>query len=145
MSQYTDEQRSEAVQLYQEIGTAETSRRLDIPRRTILDWASKADVIAHVEDEKQRAARERRWEAKRREMRELLLDRAVDILERMDAPGKPGDMRNLAIAVGVLIDKYRLELGEATARTFVEGADDIDRAVRQLVGEMESRSQAQTP
>lgn len=139
---YTDEQRAEAVACYQEHGTAETSRLLEIPRTTIIDWASKADVIVRTVSEKTLEARAVRHEAKRAEMRELLLDRAVGILERMEGPGKPGDMRNMAISVGILIDKYRLEMGETTSRTFIEGTDDVDRRISQLVAEMESRSQA---
>jgi len=101
-----------------------------------------------------------RADLKREELRELLLDQAVDLLHRMNAPHKDfkgkdaltvwwdkapsGATKDYATAAAILIDKYRLEMGEATNRTHVEGSDDIDRNVRTLVGEMARRSEAET-
>ena len=98
---------------------------------------------------------------KREELRELLLDRAVELLHRLDDPHidfrgkdarqvtfpKPGgmDSKNYATAAAILIDKYRLEMGEATARTYHEGSDDIDRSVGQLVEELARRAPSETP
>ena len=125
-----------------EFGTAEAHRITGVPRRTIIDWASKAGVIAQAPNEKMQAARIARMAVKREEMRELLLDRAVDLLERLGGPSKAADTKHVATAAAILIDKYRLEMGEATARTYHEGSDDIDRRVAQLVAEMGTRSEA---
>jgi transposase-like protein len=39
---YTQEQRAEALKLYQEVGPSEAGRRLDIPNATIRQWAKRA-------------------------------------------------------------------------------------------------------
>lgn len=105
-------------------------------RSTIITWAHEAGIVGQPVDEKTlEAARVRRLE-KRELIRDMLQDRTIELLERMEAPGKPLDVFNLAKAVGTLIDKYRLEAGEYTDRTYHEGSDDIDRRVAQLVSEL---------
>lgn len=139
MAQYTDEQRAEVLESYREVGATEASKLHDVPIRTVFSWASDAGLTAYAEDENKRTER---INAKRQAIRELLLDRVLELLMRMDGPAKPSDLRWMTTAIGTLIDKYRLEAGEATSRFYHEGSDDIDRRVSQLVAEMESRSQA---
>lgn len=161
MSQaYTDKQKTEALELYMEHGPAEASRQCDIPSGTIRSWAYRADLprLRYEKTEAATKASSARAELKREELRELLLDQAVDLLHRMNSPHKDfkgkdadevwwdlapsGATKDYATAAAILIDKYRLEMGEATSRT--EGTDDIDRNVRTLVGEMARRSEAET-
>lgn len=134
---YTETQRAEALESYREVGASETSRRLKIPIRTVFAWASDAGLTAYAEDENKRTDR---IKAKREAIYELLHDRVLEMLMRMDEPANPSDLRWMTTAIGTLIDKYRLEGGEVTARTYHEGSDDIDRRVSQLVAEMGSRS-----
>ena len=135
---YTDEEKTAVLDSYREVGATEASQIHDVPIRTVFSWASDAGLTAYAEDENKRTER---INAKRTAIRELLLDRVLELLIRMDGPAKPSDLRWMTTAIGTLIDKYRLEMGEATARTYHEGTDDIDRRVAQLVAELESRGQ----
>jgi len=158
----TKAEREEALKLYLEEGPSAASRATGIPSGTIRSWASRAGV-QRARTQKQAAAIEAsmmRQAEKREELRELLLDRAVELLHRLDDPHidfrgkdarqvtfpKPGgmDSKNYATAAAILIDKYRLEMGEATARTYHEGSDDIDRSVGQLVEELARRAPSET-
>ena len=156
---YTDEQRQQALDLYVDVGSAEASRRLDIPARTIRHWATQAD-LAQARGQKTEAARAMlaiRHAEMREELRARLLEKALDALDRMDQihydyKGKDakkveyevapsGAFKDYATGAAILIDKYRLEMGETTSRVHHEGTDDIDRSVRNLVAELERRSQ----
>lgn len=156
-SQYTDEQKAEALELYLEFGPAEASRHCGIPSGTIRSWAYRADLprLRYEQTEEATQAASARRDLKREELRELLLDQSIDLIHRMneehkDYRGKDavywdrapsGSTKDYATAAAILIDKYRLEMGEATTRTYHEGSDDIDRRVSQLVAEMDARSQ----
>lgn len=139
---YTDEERKSVLDTYREDGATVASNEHDVPIRTVFAWASDAGLTAYAEDENKRRTR---LGAKREAIRELLLDRTLEMLMRMDGPGKASDMRFMTIAIGTLIDKYRLEAGEVTARTYHEGSDDIDRSVHQLVAELARRGEAPSP
>lgn len=56
-SKYTAEQRTEAVAAYTEHGATKASEQLDIPKRTILDWARTAGVIAQAGTQQTHEAR----------------------------------------------------------------------------------------
>lgn len=161
MPEWTPEQKAEALELYVEHGPAEAGQMTGIPSGTIRSWAHRAGMtrLRYEKTEAATTAAQARAEQKRSELRELILDQALELLHRMNAPhsdfrGKDaqkvtwdtatsGDTRNYAIAVGTLIDKYRLEMGEVTARTYHEGTDDIDRRVKQLMDEMDRRGEAE--
>lgn len=132
---YTDEQREAALTLVESDGLAEAWRQTGIPKTTLAMWAhdrgirtdGAAKTAAATEAAANRAA------MLREQLRTALLEKAVDLLERMDSEhvefkGKDADMvtypiapagavQNYATSVGILIDKYRLEVGEATARS----------------------------
>lgn len=135
---YSDKDKAAVLDSYREHGASETSRLHDVPIRTVFSWASDAGLTAYAEDENKRA---QRIKAKRDAIYELLHDRVLEMLLRMDGPAKPSDLRWMTTAIGTLIDKYRLEGGEVTARTYHEGSDDIDRRVGQLVAEMGTRGE----
>ena len=136
---YTDQERKDVLDSYREVGATRASEMHGVPIRTVFSWASDAGLTAYAEDENKRAER---IKAKRLAIQELLYDRALELLMRMDGPAKPSDLRFMTTAIGTLIDKYRLEAGEATSHFYHEGSDDIDRRVAQLVAEMDARSQA---
>lgn len=155
---YTAEQKAEAVRLYLEHGATHAAEQVGCTRRQVYRWLGSHGVSAKKPEERH-AETLARHQAKREALRELLLDKAADLIQRMDDPhydyrGKDaskvhfdkatsGDVRAYATAAAILIDKYRLEMGEATARTHWEGSDDIDRSVSQLVAELERRAQAE--
>lgn len=153
---YTDEQKQHAIDLYVQHGADHAAEQIGCSRQSVYNWLG----LDSVKDEK-RAEVVARHTRKREALRELLLDKAADLILRMDEPhydyrGKDvervdfdkatsGDVKNYATGAAILIDKYRLEMGESTARTHVEGSDDIDRSVSQLVAEMERRGQTSAP
>lgn len=151
---YTDQQREAALAAYVEHGSAEAARRLDIPARTIRYWANQAE-LTQARAEKTEAAREMlalRHAEMREELRVRLLEKALDALDRMDAThidyrGKDarkvewdvapaGAFKDYATGAAILIDKYRLEMGEHTARAEVTSETAIDAEVRRLVDEL---------
>lgn len=155
---YTDEQKAEAVRLYLEVGAEGAAETIGCSRRQVYRWLGSHNVTPKKPDEA-RAETEARHYRRRSELRDLLLDQALDMLHRMNEmhieyrqiPGKaeeeivhvtpaPKDCQSYALAAGILIDKYRLEMGEATSRSVVSEGEDIDRSVIQLVAEMNRRA-----
>ena len=160
--QYTDEQKAEAVSLYLEHGSAYAAEVVGCSQRSVYHWLGLQGLQPKKPDE-QRAETAARHTAKRETLRELLMDRAIDMLHRMNEPhvatimhdgdiaeiihqkAEAADCKSYAVAGGILIDKYRLEMGEATARTEEVASYDIDRSVAQLVAELARRGEAPTP
>jgi hypothetical protein len=143
---YTDEQKAEALDLYVEVGPAEAGSLTGIPSGTIRSWAHRADLprLRYQKTEEATQAAQVRAEQKRAELQELLLDQAVDLMHRMNAPHKDfkgkdalevwwekapaAAVQNYATSVAILIDKYRLEMGETTGRTEVLAPIDLELA-----------------
>lgn len=155
---YTDTVKARGVALYLEHGAAEAARILtvelgrNVPAGTIASWASRQDVATerHTNNlDRVECARVAR-EAKREELREKILDKALDMLDRMDEPhhdyrGKDADRvtwdkapadacKAYATSCAILVDKFRLEMGETTGRTAHEhvGAEKAHGLVDEL-------------
>lgn len=155
-SSYTPEQRQEAVRLYGQHGPAEASRRTGIPARSIRNWASRAGVTGPRAKKVAAATEAARasFQQRRYELRGRLLEQIHDVLERMNEPHQEfkgqfanevvydsapaGAMRDYATTFGILLDKLRLELGEATGRhenvNRGEVDGEIDRLLARLAG-----------
>ena len=134
MNTYTAEQKKETISLYIQHGTTKASEQSGVPKRTILYWVKNANVVAQARDKTDAARTElARLNAERRErIRAQLLEKMEDLLERMNKPhvdfrGKDAqmvtypiatssDVKNYAVSFAILLDKYRLEMGEATDR-----------------------------
>jgi transposase-like protein len=157
-STYTQEQREQALALYAEHGPAEASRRIGIPRATISKWASRAGLVT-VGAQKTAAATKAataRAAEKRAALKPLLLDKATDLINRMDEPmteyvGQQGkevtyerppasDCKHYATAAAILIDKLRLEEGQATSRDEHVTQSDFDREVAELEATMRAQA-----
>lgn len=150
--------RAEGLRLYAELGLAEAHRRTGVGKSTLRRWAKLAGIL--VDDaERTRAATEASVAVKAQVQAELreglrikLLEKAHDLLGRMDAPhvefkgnhanqveypiAPAGAVKDYAIAFAVLLDKYRLEVGEATGRTetmsLTDGlSNDVKRELRE--------------
>lgn len=134
MTKYTDTQKREALELYVVHGTAETARRTGIPVRTIGRWVKDADAVAYAAPKKAIEASRLRNEDRRLRLRELLLLKGVELLEAMDANDARA-AKDLSIAVGVLLDKYRLEAGEVTDRRETVSSE-LDSELQRLVGKL---------
>lgn len=155
--EYTASEKEHALRLYLEVGLAEAWRQTGIPKPTIASWARRSglphtDAAAKTREATLAAAA--RADQLRAELRLKLLEKANDLLDRMDGehvefknsakeirevvyPIAPaGAVQNYATSVGILIDKYRLEVGEATTRsesrdlTANLSDDELDAAIR---------------
>jgi transposase-like protein len=157
---YTAEQRQAALELYREHGPGEAARRTGIRRGTISMWAKRGGVTV-TRNEQTRAAVEAaqlHFKEKRERLRQQMLDKALDALERMDEPhvefvgqggrkvkypkAPAGAYRNYATSMAILVDKLRLELGEATSRDESIRKDRVDQEVERLLAEMDRRDRA---
>lgn len=147
---WSDEDKAAAVALVAEKGLAEAWRQTGIPKPTIVRWCQEAGV-ERFHPERTRAAvdaLQERSRVLRAHLRSELLERSLDLLDRMDEPhvefkGKDGGqveypvapaaaVQNYATSAAILIDKYRLEMGEATGRsetTLLDGKSDHEQRV----------------
>lgn len=153
---YTDEFKAEAVALAIQHGAAAAARQVDVNAGTIRSWMSRTpgvatDVHRTIEDARE-TARQRR-EAAREELRTLLVTKAVDLVKRMDEEhvdyrGKDADQvsfpkappqacQQYATAAAILLDKFRLEMGEATGRT--EHTGETREAAKHVADEIAAR------
>jgi len=131
---YTEAQRAAVVAVYESQGLAAAHKATGVSKASIAKWAKLAGVITSS-GEKTQAATEARMVAvaeRRSRVKEKLLTRVEELLDRvsgtytayvgkdavpveMDAP-PAGVCKDLAMAVGILLDKFRLESGEVTGR-----------------------------
>jgi transposase-like protein len=146
---YTPAEKAAAIKQLTEFGLAETWRRTGISKPTLSLWGKRAGLTFDTsKTEAATAQHEARQAELRVQLRVMLLEKAVDLLERMDAPhvefkGKDADrveypiapagaVQNYATSAAILIDKYRLEMGEVTGRTETQsvtgGLNDDERA-----------------
>ncbi|MEX0755688.1 MAG: transposase [Actinomycetota bacterium] len=140
---YSAAEKETALALYVDVGPKEAARRTGVPQGTIASWARRAGVKTRTVSKAQAATDAAA--AKAAEIRERLklrfLEKAEDLLDRMDQPhidfrGKDAQevifprpsatgVREYAVAVGILLDKYRLEVGESTDRRTVAHSGDL--------------------
>lgn len=160
--EYTMDEKAAALAVYVEKGVAEAWRQTGIPKPTIASWARRGNVHSDAPAktiEAVEAARVRSMRL-REELRYRLLEKAADLLDRMDAehvdfkgkdveqvvyPIAPASaVQNYATSVGILIDKFRLEMGEATGRTeHHEITDDLPADVKRTLRDRLARLAAE--
>lgn len=158
MATYSEQERARAVQLYQDVGATEAARQIGCSRRTIFNWLG--DDIARAHSEKTKAGIEAsrvRSEGLREQIRVELLETALDLLSRLKEPyyeydrmgnrsifhvPPAGASQQLMTAIGIAIDKFRLEAGEVTSRKskIVAGESDADRELMRMVDEFRRQS-----
>jgi transposase-like protein len=155
-TEYDADEKANALILYAEVGLSETWRQTGIPKPTIASWARRAGLPhtdAAAKTREATLAASARADQLRAELRLMLLEKAVDLLGRMDAehvefknsakeirevvyPIAPAQaVQNYATSAAILIDKYRLEVGEATTRSESRALnlndDELDAAIRE--------------
>lgn len=149
-SGYTDAERKAAIDLAVAEGLPTARRVTGIPKATIHSWVVRSGLELPeptpvlVEANAKQAAM---TQLRRAELREDLLAKAQELLDRMDdkhvefkgsgptevtyPKATAGAIKDYAIAVGILIDKYRLEVGEAVGRTesrqWTDAFDDSEK------------------
>lgn len=157
-SKYGEEQKAKALALYVEHGPREAARLTKIPQQTISRWAKAAGVrtehTARTNAATEAATAER--ERSREDLRRRMLDRAHELLDWMNEPqvdfkgqqaervvyDRPPaqDQKALATAMAILLDKFRLEMGEATGRTETVTQSEFDREVSELIEKLKEQS-----
>lgn len=163
---YTDIQKAEAVELYLEHGTAKAAEMTGITPRSIIRWANAAGVSQDKgkQTEQARIVLAGENAMKREQLRAGAIDKALDMLTRMDLPhtdfkvagsqihevewstARSGDVKNYAISFAILLDKFRLEMGEATGRMetvdLVQAEATIDQEVARLAKLIDVKAEA---
>lgn len=121
---YTDDERTHAVDLYLQHGLAETHHRTGISRPTLRRWLIDAGhdpaEITERANEKTRAATATAtvaMEARRVKLRAKLITAAEHAVDQVTDAADGNQAKGWAVAAGIVIDKLRLEVGEATDRT----------------------------
>ena len=103
-----------------------------MPPVTLYKWLGNYNVAAKTNDER-RAQTEQRHTERRQAISEALADKALEFVVALH-PDDPNAKAN-ATVVGILIDKYRLELGETTGRTETVGLSPIDLELQKTLDE----------
>lgn len=146
VTERSPDEKAHALEVYEQHGLATAHRQTGIPKPTLHAWAVAAglNVTQIAGEHAQRTmaathARVARCDAMREELRERMLETAGTLLDRVDLPHveyrgqhavmvtypvPPGSTcRDYVWAMAVLVDKYRLEVGEVTDRSELIGAD----------------------
>lgn len=129
VSQYSDQQKTAALDAYREHGPAEAERLTGIPRKTIASWARRTGTQMDAEAPARLviAAQIASFSAaeKRARIAEAMLDKLAESLDRLgsDAQANAAESR-LIIA---LSEKSQLLGGGATARTEHDVTDPAAR------------------
>lgn len=156
--EYTEDEKARALDLYGSVGLAEAARETDIPKPTIQSWARRTGLPhtdAAAKTREATLAASARADQLRAGIRLKLLVKADRLLDRMDEPhvefknsakeirqvtyptAPAAAVQNYATSVGILIDKYRLEVGEATTRSESKDItsdltdDELEEAIRE--------------
>ena len=127
---YTWDFKAEVLAAYEVDGPAATARAYNVPLRTVKSWAWKVGLHTVADTKSATEAACSKNESLRVELRTRLIEKCIDMLKRMDSPhyeyqGKDGERvvypvagarecQSYATALGIMLDKFRLEHGEAT-------------------------------
>jgi transposase-like protein len=157
---YSQQEREAALVVCVESGVYRAARQTGIPRTTIDRWRRQAGIgTDHVEKVKSATeAREARIAEMRASLKHRLLEEAHYCLDaihnehidfKSGGPAGPFEVRfpvapaaavqHYATSLGILIDKFRLESGEATSREEVVTVDAVDKAIADLERELALR------
>jgi len=141
---YSPEEKAAALDLYVEKGVCEAARLSGIDKGTISKWAKALGLasLSTWHSEAAIAAATSKAKRLRKRIQLRLLEKADDLLSRMDEehidykgnslqgpvkvvfPKAPASAcQSYATAAAILIDKYRLEMGEVTGRNELTGKD----------------------
>lgn len=124
MARYTDHEKADAVALYVGHGLAEAHHRTGIPKASLQRWAEAAgqdlsELAGRTADQTRAASQAHAadLEARRVKLRGTLLSAAEHAVAKIVGEEDGNQAKGWAITSGIVIDKLRLELGEATDRT----------------------------
>lgn len=114
----------------------QTAQQYNVNPRTIHTWAKTQGTplgAAHMEQTKNaREAAEADYRLRRARLRVDMLRVAEKVLQRLEGEGEGRQAQALAVSLGILVDKIRLEEGEVTSRSETWSADEWARQLRML-------------
>ena len=119
--------KARAMQLYGEYGLDEASRRMGVNKTTMNRWRKELGIPSRklqpvtVQDI-DLALREQ--DMLRLDVQSLLINKTRLLLHMMTEDKKGEELFHLARATGTLIDKYRMEQGQATSRSETTVVDE---------------------
>ena len=152
MTTYTDTDRTQALDLHTEHGTAETARRTGISTTTITRWVREAGRTVQTDVEKTATARAAAAERVQQAWGDFRAGEAMQagamagrarnrLAEALDEPKwSSGRAKELAVVYGIMIDKAELLSGNATERIEHWAESEVDNELRRLITEMENRA-----
>jgi transposase-like protein len=141
--EYTEEFRTEALALYQQVGASEAARRLHMPAPTLTSWARRAGVQSDAGPTTRAAIEQAKLTNEQRRERIItkLYEQAERLIDRMHEPqtdykgqqarevrfdeAQADAVKNLGAAVKDLLDRAELLSGQATSRTESVGANEF--------------------
>lgn len=145
MTRYTDEFRANSVIMLEASGyperpgaLVETAKYLKIPHATLSRWANG----------KRNPPPPEMVQIKKQDLIKLLLGEVGAALVEMGSARPSADYKELATAIGIMIDKMQLLDGEPTARTEVVhelSNEDRARRVDELLNAARTRRDGQSP
>jgi hypothetical protein len=122
--------KARAMSLYDEFGLSEAARRLGVDRKTITRWrkqmgiASKTAKGEYGPEQQQIAQQHDRIRA---DIRNLMLMKTRQLLVGISDTTSGRDAKDFATAAAILMDKFRLEMGEVTGRReTVNASEQLD-------------------
>ena len=128
---YTDEQKAQALAVYENEGLAAAAKHLGCSKGSILLWAEKEGIEPPERSTEQtKAATEehvRVMDEKRKATRADLADGARNLLARIAEEESPQKCQSLAVAAAILVDKWSvIGWGDGGVDT-PTGNADLDR------------------
>lgn len=146
---YTDQEKAEALRMYEEEGPSAVQKNLGIPKGTVTGWAKEADIRT-VRNEKTRdatAASQADAKALRAQLEVLYAQDALKLRAMLWQPSTivsagqvittdlptPEGMRNLATASGIVFDKS-VAARDADTDNGVRGAVSLLDSLREGLG-----------
>lgn len=144
---WTDQQKTQALDLYVDHGAAHAEARTGIPAATIRSWAHRNGLAARCNENRraQVEATKLAWAERRGVMVEeigaaahMALAQTVAALEI----GRGRDAKDLATTMAILVDKAQLLAGDPTVRqaTFHEAREEVVADARRRALELVPRA-----
>jgi hypothetical protein len=131
---YTDEQRGDALKLYQQVGPAEAGRRLGIPSTTVRQWAKRAGASSPRAEHVAAAVRgaQLTWGQRRAELADQAGEAAEEFLCRARA-SNPSNAAFFMRCFDLATKNANLISSEPTSREQQRTHAEIDREVEELI------------
>jgi transposase-like protein len=145
---FSDAQRQQIVANWREHGTSATARRFGCSNSTVKRFVVAAGIDASQDSRDRLAAAAVSGKARRAELRVKLLKQAMTLIDRMGEKhveyrgaraipiehdhATATECRDYALAVAILIDKFRLEMGDCDSRRETITPDEVDAEIARL-------------